>query len=165
MDAAVWTVPARRMKGEREHRVPLSPAALEVLREVAERTGGGHEGAVFQAAGKPLSNMALLMALRRMNAGGPGEPAQWVDAEGRPVTPHGFRSAFRDWVGECTTAPREIAEAALAHTVGNKVELAYRRGDALDKRRALMDAWADWCLGKRERAGNEVALAVRQLAT
>ncbi len=164
MDAAVWTVPAGRMKGEREHRVPLSPAALEVLREVAERTGG-REGAVFQAAGKPLSNMALLMALRRMNAGGPGEPARWVDAEGRAVTPHGFRSAFRDWAGECTAAPREIAEAALAHTVGNKVELAYRRGDALDKRRALMEAWADWCLGRGERAGNEVALAVRQVAT
>ncbi len=164
MDAAVWTVPAGRMKGEREHRVPLSPAALEVLREVAERTGG-REGAVFQAAGRPLSNMALLMALRRMNAGRPGEPARWVDAEGRPVTPHGFRSAFRDWAGECTTTPREIAEAALAHTVGNKVELAYRRGDALDKRRALMEAWADWCAGKGERAGDVVPLAARQVAT
>ncbi len=164
LGAALWTVPAGRMKGEREHRVPLSPAALEVLREAAERTGG-HEGAVFQAAGKPLSNMALLMALRRMNAGRPGEPARWVDAEGRAVTPHGFRSAFRDWVGECTTAPREIAEAALAHTVGNKVELAYRRGDALGKRRALMDAWADWCAGHGEAAGNVVPRDVRLAAT
>ncbi len=75
------------------------------------------------------------------------------------------RGAFRDWAGECTDTPREIAEAALAHTVGNKVELAHRRGDALDKRRALMDAWADWCLGRGARAGNEVALAVRQVAS
>jgi integrase len=160
MGAALWTVPAGRMKGEREHRAPLSPAALEVLREVAERTGG-QEGAVFQAAGKPLSNMALLMAMRRMNAGKPGEPARWADAEGRPATPHGFRSAFRDWAGDRTDTPREIIEAALAHTVGNKVELAYRRGDALDKRRALMEAWADWCAGRGESAGNVLPLPPR----
>jgi len=164
MGAAVWTVPASRMKGEREHRVPLPPAALEVLREVAERTGE-QEGAVFQAAGKPLSNMALLMALRRMNAGGPGEPARWADAEGRPITPHGCRSSFRDFAGECTDTPREIAEAALAHTVGNKVELAYRRGDALEKRRALMNAWAEWCAGHGDAARNVVPRDVRLAAT
>jgi integrase len=164
IDGAVWTVPAGRMKGEREHRVPLSPAALDVLREVAERTGGC-QGAVFQAVGKPLSNMALLMALRRMNATRPGEPARWADADGRPVTPHGFRSAFRDWAGDCTNAPREVTEAALAHTVGNKVELAYRRGDALDKRRALMDAWAEWCAGRGEVAENVVPQDVSLAAT
>ena len=162
MDAAVWTVPAGRMKGGREHRVPLSPAALDVLREAAERAGrtrgrrvpGGRQAAVQHG----LVDGAAPDERRRSL----GEPARWADAQGRPVTAHGFRSAFRDWAGECTNAPREMTEAALAHTVGNKVELAYRRGDALDKRRTLMDAWADWCSGKREGAENVVPLAPRR---
>lgn len=127
LDQAVWTVPAERMKAGREHRVPLSKAVLQLLVDL-----GPGEGIVFPARGgeKPLSGMAMDMLMRRMN----------VDA-----TVHGFRSSFRDWAGETTDVPREVAEAALAHTVGNAAELAYRRGDALEKRRALMESWATYC--------------------
>jgi integrase len=130
-DKAVWIVPAARMKAGREHRVPLSEPALAILREMAAvRTGPF----VFsgQKRGLPLSTMALEMVLRRMA----------VDA-----TVHGFRSSFRDWVAEQTDTAGEVAEAALAHTIGNKVEAAYRRSDLFDKRRALMNAWADHCVG------------------
>lgn len=112
----------------KEHRVPLSARAVEILRPLHEaRTGD----LVFpgQKAGRPLSNMAMEMLLRRMK----------VD-----VTVHGFRSAFRDWAGEETSFPREVAEQALAHTVGDATERAYRRGDALEKRRKLMEAWASY---------------------
>lgn len=126
---ALWTIPAPRMKGARAHRVPLCGRALGILGELyAKREVEG--GFVFpgRRAGKPLSNMAMQMLLRRM------------DMEG--VTVHGFRSAFRDWAGNETHFQREVAEAALAHVVGDKAEHAYRRSDALEKRRALMDAWA-----------------------
>jgi integrase len=130
LDAKVWTVPAARMKAARAHRIPLSVRATEILKKLgAARTGEF----VFpgQRAHRPLSNMAMEMVLRRMN----------MDA----VTVHGFRSAFRDWAGNETHFPREIAEAALAHVIGDKAEQAYRRGDALEKRRALMNAWAESC--------------------
>jgi integrase len=129
-DKAVWTVPAARMKAGREHRVPLSGRALAILAELAEAKTGEF---IFagQRAGKPLSGMAMEMLLRRLNA--------------NDVTVHGFRSSFRDWCGEATSFPREIAEAALAHTIGDKAEQAYRRGDALGKRRELMQAWANYC--------------------
>lgn len=125
--AKVWTVPANRMKAAREHRVPLSDRAADIIEELAE---GKTSDCVFpgQRSARPLSSMALEIVLRRMN----------IEA-----TTHGFRSSFRDWAGEAT--PREIAEAALAHTIGDKAEQAYRRGDALDKRRKLMDAWASYC--------------------
>jgi integrase len=125
----VWTVPASRMKGDREHRVPLVPRAIEILEEMEKAKVGDF---IFPGAkrGRPLSNMAADMLLRRMKAG--------------DVTTHGFRSSFRDWAGELTTFPREVAEAALAHAVGDETELAYRRGDALAKRRKLMDAWASY---------------------
>ena len=133
----LWTVPAERMKARREHRVPLSEAARDVLAAVASLRPSGDFGRalVFPGArqGKPLSIMALMMLLRRLNAG---------------VTAHGFRSAFRDWVGEETSFPREIAEQALAHVVGNEVERAYRRGDALEKRRHMMELWATFCTGE-----------------
>jgi integrase len=127
--AAVWTVPASRMKGGQEHRVPLSSRAVEIIKEVA---GLRQSEYVFcgDREGEPLSNMALLMALRRMGRS--------------DVTVHGFRSSFRDWAGEQTNFPREIAEAALAHVIENKAEAAYRRGDALEKRRKLMEAWAQY---------------------
>jgi integrase len=146
----VWTVPPHRMKARKEHRVPLSPAAMDVLRKSAPRPPNSLENAdespetPFLAQGlsgliflggsldKPLSNMAMEMLLRRMNVGA------W--------TVHGFRSTFRDWAGETTDYPREIIEIALAHSVGSKVELAYRRGDALEKRRPLMDDWASFAL-------------------
>jgi integrase len=130
LESGVWTVPASRMKAKRIHRVPLSKAALDVLTPLHEcRTGEF----VFagQAKGKPLSGMAMEMLLRRMK----------VD----DATVHGFRSSFRDWVSEETNFPREIAEAALAHVVGDETERAYRRGDALEKRRVLMKAWAVNC--------------------
>jgi integrase len=116
------------MKAGKEHRVPLSSRAVEILQEMHERR---LSDLVFPGvkAGRPLSVMALEMVLRRMKA---------------DVTVHGFRSAFRDWAGERTHFPREVAEAALAHLVGDAVERAYRRGDALEKRRELMDAWANF---------------------
>ncbi|MFP5433210.1 MAG: tyrosine-type recombinase/integrase, partial [Alphaproteobacteria bacterium] len=129
--AKVWTVPAYRMKAGREHRVPLSDRAVTLL--VGMRLPGSDADAfVFPGArkSKPLSVMAFDMQLRRMEC---------------DYTVPGFRSAFRDWVGEETSFPREVAEAALAHTVGDEVERAYRRGDALEKRRRLMQAWAQYC--------------------
>jgi integrase len=122
--AKVWTVPGTRMKGGRDHRVPLVPRAIEILDEM-EKTKAGDLIFPGRKRGRPLSNMATDMLLRRMKAG--------------DVTTHGFRSSFRDWAGELTTFPREVAEAALAHAVGDETELAYRRGDALAKRRKLMD--------------------------
>jgi integrase len=127
-DAKVWTVPANRMKAGREHRVPLSARALEIL------TALPREGAfVFPGAkaNRPLSNMAMLELLRGMSADG--------------YVVHGFRSSFRDWAGEQTNFPRDVAEAALAHANADKTEAAYRRGDALEKRRKLMEAWARFC--------------------
>jgi integrase len=135
----LWTVPAARMKAGREHRIPLSGRALSILRHLHEaRT----DEFVFpgQKANNPLSNMAMEMMLRRMKM---------------RVTVHGFRSAFRDWAGNETIFARELAEAALAHMIGDKSEQAYRRGDALEKRRALMDAWSQFCEPRVE--GNPVA--------
>jgi integrase len=129
LDAGQWIVPATRMKAGREHRVPLSARAVEILRQLEQARFSEF---VFPGLkrNRPLSVMALDRVLRRMK----------VD-----VTVHGFRSAFRDWAGERTYFPREIAEAALAHLVGDAVERAYRRGDALEKRRLLMDDWARFC--------------------
>jgi len=129
IEAKLWTVPAARMKAGREHRVPLAARALAILDMVAKVRTGEH---VFpgQRPGKPLSVMALAMVLRRLKL--------------KNVTVHGFRSAFRDWCGEATAFPRDVAEAALAHTVGDMTERAYRRGDALEKRRKLMTAWASF---------------------
>jgi integrase len=133
LDAKVWAVPAKRMKAGREHRVPLSDPALAIL----EKLGATRMSEFIfpgQRAGRPLSVMALEMVLRRMLR---------KDAEG--VTVHGFRSAFRDWSGNETHFPRELAEHALAHVIGDKAEQAYRRSDALEKRRALMNEWAAYC--------------------
>lgn len=146
----VWIIPAARMKMGIEHRVPLSPGALAIIETVAplrdaEAPGGGflfpgkagsRGGRV--AGGRPgavaggLSNMALLTLLRRMKMAG-------------RCTPHGFRSTFRDWVAECTATPEAVAETALAHAVGSEVRRAYQRSDLLEKRRALMVAWAEYC--------------------
>ena len=130
-DEGVWTVPADRMKSSREHRVPLSKPALAVLR--ARHELRGKSAFVFSGAraAKPISNMAMLQTLRRMERG--------------DLTVHGFRSTFRDWAAEQTAFPGEVAEAALAHVVGDKVEAAYRRGDLFEKRRKLMAAWATFC--------------------
>jgi len=125
LEAGIWTVPAERMKAGREHRVPLSDEALALLAKVPRM---GNTDLVFPAArGGPLSDMTLSAVMRRMK----------VDA-----VPHGFRSTFRDWSAERTAYPSEVCEMALAHTVGNKVEAAYRRGDLFDRRRRLMADWA-----------------------
>lgn len=130
--AALWTVPAERMKAGREHRVPLSPAALSAL-EAVRPLGGNGKGWVFPGArgSRSLSNMALLMLLRRMGR--------------TDITAHGFRSAFRDWCAEATSYPREVAEIALAHVNKDRVEAAYQRGDMFEKRRQLMDEWSQFC--------------------
>jgi integrase len=138
LTARLWTVPAERMKAGKEHRVPLSTKTLAILKEMEPRQhaaiGQDEPGAfIFPGAkqGRPLSNMALLMTLRRMDRG--------------DLTAHGFRSTFRDWAAERTSFPAEVAEMALAHTVPDKVEAAYRRGDLFDKRRRFMEAWAMFC--------------------
>ena len=127
-----WTVPAERMKAGREHRVPLSARALGVLEEMQAHRRGD-EGFVFPGAktGKPLSNMAFLMLLRRMGRG---------DLDG-----HGFRSTFRDWAAERTNSPAEVAEMALAHTVSRQDVAAYNRSDLFERRRRLMQQWATFC--------------------
>ncbi len=126
----LWTIPAHRMKARREHRVPLSEAALDVLKQVPQVDD---ESLVFPGmrAHRPLSDMTMTAVLKRMKHG--------------DLTAHGFRSSFRDWAAEATHHQNHIVEMALAHVVGNAVEAAYRRGDLLDKRRSLMNDWAAHC--------------------
>jgi integrase len=140
----VWTVPAARTKAGRQHRVPLSRRAMAVLQKLDAAPTSDY---VFpgQRSGRPLSGTAMERTLRRMKVDG--------------VTVHGFRSSFRDWCGEVSTFPREVAEAALAHVAGDATERAYRRGDALEKRRELMEAWANYCEPK---AGHVVSIARRR---
>lgn len=139
--AGVWECPAERMKAGKPHRVPLSPAAIAVLEQLPV---GGPDDLVFPGAkrGKPLSNMVMKALFKRMGRDS--------------ITTHGFRSSFRDWAGEATPHQREVCEAALSHAVGDAVEQAYRRGDALAKRRALMNDWAAYCA--RAEGGNMVRL-------
>lgn len=129
MDSAVWTVPEGRMKAQREHRVPLSPEAIRVLKAAKKLQSDDEVEVVFEGLrGKAMSNAGMSAVLKRMKRD--------------DVTVHGFRSTFRDWCAEQTAFPREIAEAALAHVLTNKAEAAYQRGDLLERRRTLMDAWA-----------------------
>lgn len=132
LDELTWTIPARRMKGNETHIVPLSQRSLTLLR--CMKSIAGDKGLVFpgRGVGRPLSNMVFLMTLRRMEL---------------TVTAHGFRSSFRDWAAEETVFPNFVVEKALAHAIENKVEAAYRRGDLLKKRRELMEAWAAYCDG------------------
>ena len=131
--AEVWLVPTERMKSGRPHRVPLCPAALAVLAAVAPTAEVSAGDYIFPGGkrGKPLSNMAMTAVLKRMKRD--------------DLTVHGFRSSFRDWCAEATVHPREVAEAALAHVLADKVEAAYRRGDMLAKRATLMADWAAFC--------------------
>lgn len=126
-EAATWVIPASRMKAKREHRVPLAPRCIEMLKRIKELSGNSDFLFPGRDSKKPLSNMVFLMALRRMK----------VD-----YTAHGFRSSFRDWAAERTNFPREVCEAALAHTLKNKTEAAYNRTDLFEKRRDLMVTWA-----------------------
>jgi integrase len=128
LDAATWTIPASRMKAGNEHRVPLAQRALDILREMKRL----NDNFIFSAGGdRALSNGAISDVLRRMKQ--------------TDITLHGFRSSFRDWAAEQTSFPSEVVEMALAHAVGNKVENAYRRTDLFERRRRLMDAWAEYC--------------------
>ena len=138
-DAKVWTIPGERMKAGHEHRVPLSDAALYLLRSLPRKAEF-----LFPSIRAPrITSEAVVLVMRSM---------------GRSETVHGFRSAFRDWCGEHTNFPREVAEAALAHRVGDATERAYRRGDALEKRRQLMEAWARYCASPVREAGEIVSL-------
>ncbi|OWU70501.1 tyrosine-type recombinase/integrase [Marinibacterium profundimaris] len=155
LDAGLWVIPAARMKMEREHRVPLSHEAVALLKALPRFEGNP---LVFPAPrGGEMSDMTLSAAMKRLHAadlgaGGPG----FVDrVSKRPAVPHGLRSTFRDWVAERTHFPGDMAEVALAHKVGNAVEASYRRGDMVEKRRAMMAAWADYLTGK-SRAGASV---------
>jgi integrase len=127
LEAGLWTVPAERMKAGRPHSVPLPDRAIDLLQALPRLSEWTFPG---QAPRRPLSNMAMTAVLRRLDV---------------KVTTHGFRSSFRDWAGDQTTFSRDVAEAALAHLVGDETERAYRRGDALRKRRELMKAWEDYC--------------------
>jgi integrase len=144
LKAAVWTIPAARMKGTRakarEHRVPLSKRAIEILKQL-----GIHD---MEPGAKifPLSNMAMLMLLQ--------------DRMGKAVTVHGFRSSFKDWAAEVTNYPNMVSEMALAHGVGEKVEAAYRHGDLFEKRRRLMNDWASFCAQEKKATGTVTPLRV-----
>lgn len=150
LDGAAWNVPGTRMKAGRDHRVPLSAAALDVLHKM-QPGAEGPDSYVFPGRkdSKPLSTMALDMLLRRMNepdkASAADAPPRWADRHGEAVVPHGFRSTFRDWVGEASAHGTDLAEAALAHIIKDQTEAAYARGDLFEKRRELMQDWADWC--------------------
>lgn len=145
-DKKIWTVPADRMKAGREHRVPLSSRAVAILRQL-EKLKAGDFVFAGQARNRPLSNMAMEMVLRRMKI--------------EDATVHGFRSSFRDWAGNVSSFPREVVETALAHVIGDKAEQAYRRSDALEKRRKLMEAWAGYC---EKKPGNIVQIGTRDSA-
>ncbi|WP_429497101.1 tyrosine-type recombinase/integrase [Robbsia andropogonis] len=133
---AIWTIPKERMKARRDHRVPLGPRALEIASERIEAEKASGTKMLFPGArkGRPLSNMAMLQVVRGMTWG--------------HLTVHGFRSTFRDWAAERTAYANEVVEMALAHTVGNATEAAYRRGDMLERRAPLMAEWEDYCLAK-----------------
>jgi integrase len=141
MDSAVWTIPAERMKAGREHRIPLSNVAMELIRSLPRI--GESELLFPNTKGTKLSDMTLTAVLRRMS---------------RPITAHGFRSSFRDWAGETTAYPREAIEHALAHQLKDKAEAAYARGTLFDKRRRLMADWAAYCAAPSVRGGTVVQL-------
>jgi integrase len=130
LDQGVWLVPGERMKAGKPHRVPVSSSALALVISQQEKRVAGSELVFPSPRGKLMSDMTLVAVTRRMQ----------VDA-----VPHGFRSTFRDWCSERTNYPREVAEMALAHAIGDKVEAAYRRGDLFDKRRQMMNDWAAFC--------------------
>jgi integrase len=130
LERRLWTIPANRMKSGKDHIVPLNDAAMASLSLSATKTGLIFPG---PRTGKKMSDVALSKVIRRHTT--------------LPATTHGYRSSFRDWAGDATDFPREVAEQCLAHAVGNDVERAYRRGSALEKRRALMDAWSSYCCG------------------
>lgn len=158
VDAALWTIPAQRMKMDREHRIPLSADAVALLRALPRMQG---TTLVFPAPrGGQLSDMTLSAGMKRLHkseveAGRDG----FIDRiSKRPAVPHGLRSTFRDWVAERTHFPGDMAEVALAHRISNAVEASYRRGDMVEKRRKMMDAWAEHLGGRETSADNVVSI-------
>ena len=141
LEAGIWTIPAAKMKTRQEHRVPLSDAAMAILRGLERDESNPY---VFPGAryGRPLSNMSLLHVMRGMGFGVKGSRGDYV--------PHGFRSSFRDWSGEVSSFPRDVAEMALAHVIANKVEAAYRRGDLFTKRTEMMQMWASYLANRND---------------
>jgi len=138
LEAALWTVPAGRMKGGRKHVVPLSQRAVETVRMTLGKFSTGAAGELVfpgQKPGQPLAKTALDKMLQRAGAAN--------------ATVHGFRSSFRDWAGDCTHHPRDVVEAALAHAIENQTEAAYRCSTAIEKRRKLMEDWARYCAAPR----------------
>lgn len=140
LQSAIWTIPANRMKAKKEHRIPLSRRALQIVMDLEKVAfcefvfPSSHQPKTGSAKGAPLSDMTLAAVLRRMDV---------------PAVPHGFRSTFRDWCAEQTNYPNEVAEMALAHAISNKVEAAYRRGDLFEKRRQLMLDWDQYASSRR----------------
>jgi integrase len=128
LDAALWVIPAERMKADKDHRVPLSADAVALLRSLPRIEG--NDTVFLSPRAKQLCDMSMTAVLRRMHV---------------EVTVHGFRSSFRDWAAEATNYPRDVAEMALAHSISDKVEAAYRRGDLFEKRRRMMEDWAKFC--------------------
>ncbi|HEY1982715.1 MAG TPA: site-specific integrase [Xanthobacteraceae bacterium] len=145
VEMPLWTIPDGRMKASREHRVPLAPAAVALLKSLYSKAGS--DFIFIGPRNARLSDAAMSAVLQRMGTG---------------ATVHGFRSSFRDWAAETTAFPGDVIEMALAHTIANKTEAAYRRGDLLDKRRKLMEAWAVFCNRKPAAAG---AKAPKRAAT
>ena len=157
LDAGIWCIPGSRMKAGREHRVPLSEAAIALLEAIPRAPK--QELVFLGRNGGVLSDATLLSTLKRMHASSIEEgSAGYLDPRlKRMATPHGFRSAFRDWASEGTAYPRDVSEMALAHAVADKTEAAYRRGDLLEKRRALMADWAVYCATVRS-AGDVIPI-------
>lgn len=137
LDEALWVVPAERIKMKREHRVPLTPSAIEILLEMRQH---GQKGLVFPSvqSGKQMSDMTISAVLKRMGR--------------KDITVHGFRSTFKDWASETTAYPDDVSERALAHAVKNRVVAAYKRGDLFEKRRRLMNDWASYVMGGENRS-------------
>jgi integrase len=135
--ASAWEIPLERMKRERPHRVPLVGRVLEILETFTDKSGFVFPG-IGKRQGKSMDEAALDKMLSLMG--------DWRDKKGQSVTVHGFRSTFKDWASECTSFPREVAEMALSHAVGDETEQAYQRGDLFEKRRKLMEAWSRYCI-------------------
>lgn len=157
LEKGVWVIPASKMKAAKEHRVPLSARAVEILRGTKAL---GSKYLFPSDGGGKLSGMAMLMIVRRMHpAAVERGSAGYLDArQARTISPHGFRSTFRDWADEHTAYPHEMKEMALAHAIGNKAEAAYRRGDLFEKRRRMMDDWADYCATIEAKADNVMSI-------
>lgn len=147
LDDCVWTIPAERMKAEKEHRVPLSQRAIDLVKEMLPLKKSETSPVFLSPNDKALSNAAMAAVMKRMNkARTDNNLPRWKDpTSGRDAVPHGFRSTFRDWAGETTAYPKEVIEHAISHQLKDKAEAAYARGTLFDKRRRLMDEWAKYC--------------------